>query len=120
MTIISNTRFNLVRWISLVLTSISLTFFMAATAASAQTFQVLYSFTGGSDGAAPEAGPIVTSAGNVYGTTHDGGGLNCYFNYIKYGCGTVFKLSASGKETVLAHFGNKLSGGNPESGLLEF
>src|SRR2546426_277689 len=34
---------------------------------------VLYSFTGGGDGANPEAGLIQDSAGNLYGTTLNGG-----------------------------------------------
>ena len=37
------------------------------------TETVLYSFTGGSDGANPEAGLIADRAGNLYGTTMDGG-----------------------------------------------
>jgi uncharacterized repeat protein (TIGR03803 family) len=34
---------------------------------------ILYSFTGGSDGALPFAGVIADAAGNLYGTTIDGG-----------------------------------------------
>src|SRR5258708_13276520 len=37
------------------------------------TFTVLYSFTGGSDGANPRAGLIADAAGNLYGTTTFGG-----------------------------------------------
>src|SRR5258708_12719043 len=37
------------------------------------TFTVLYSFTGGSDGANPRAGLIADAAGNLYGTTIYGG-----------------------------------------------
>src|SRR5258707_14601505 len=37
------------------------------------TFTVLYSFTGGSDGANPRAGLIADAAGNLYGTTYGGG-----------------------------------------------
>jgi uncharacterized repeat protein (TIGR03803 family) len=58
---------------------------------------VLYSFTGGADGAHPYAGLVRDEAGNLYGTTGDGG--NCEFN-----CGVVFKVDPTGKETVLYSF----------------
>jgi uncharacterized repeat protein (TIGR03803 family) len=45
--------------------------------------KVLYSFTGGGDGAGPEAGLIQDAAGNLYGTATSGGA---------YGYGTVFVL----------------------------
>jgi uncharacterized repeat protein (TIGR03803 family) len=56
---------------------------------------VLYSFTGGTDGAYPLAGLIQDSAGNFYGTTLDGGSA---------GVGVVFKLDPMGHETVLHSF----------------
>ena len=68
------------------------------------TESILYSFTGGTDGYAPEQ-LIRDSAGNLYGTTNIGGGSSCY-NGV--GCGTVFKLSPGQKggwiETVLYKF----------------
>jgi uncharacterized repeat protein (TIGR03803 family) len=48
---------------------------------------VLHSFAGGSDGADPEAGLIADRAGNLYGTTENGGASNI---------GVVFKLSGTG------------------------
>jgi uncharacterized repeat protein (TIGR03803 family) len=45
---------------------------------------VLYSFTGGADGAYPYAGLVRDAAGNLYGTTSAGGA---------FGGGTVFKLT---------------------------
>jgi uncharacterized repeat protein (TIGR03803 family) len=60
--------------------------------------RVLHSFTG-SDGAYPVAGLVPDDLGNIYGTTHEGG-TGCENG----GCGTVFKLSKNGKETVLHSF----------------
>jgi uncharacterized repeat protein (TIGR03803 family) len=73
------------------------------------TETVLYSFTGGSDGAFPEAGLIADRAGNLYGTTNRGGGS---------GGGVVFKLSSSGTETVLYSFTGGSDGRNPQAGLI--
>ena len=40
------------------------------------TESVLHSFTGGADGANPVAGLISDAAGNLYGTTENGGELS--------------------------------------------
>lgn len=62
---------------------------------------VLHSFTGGTDGGFPYAGLILDAAGNLYGTTNQGGTPNgCGGN----GCGVVFKLDPAGNETVLHSF----------------
>lgn len=57
---------------------------------------VLYAFSGGSDGAYPEASLIADGGGNLYGTTSAGGGT-C-------NCGTVFKIDPNGGLTVLHSF----------------
>jgi uncharacterized repeat protein (TIGR03803 family) len=78
---------------------------------------VLYPFKGGSDGAFPEAGLIIDTAGTLYGTTHQGGNNACQ----GAGCGTVFKLSpgASGyTETVLHRFTGGSDGNGPAAGLV--
>jgi uncharacterized repeat protein (TIGR03803 family) len=62
---------------------------------------VLYSFTGGADGASPSAGLIRDKEGNLYGATAYGGDLSAFFGL---GCGVVFKLDSSGNETVLYTF----------------
>jgi uncharacterized repeat protein (TIGR03803 family) len=72
-----------------------------AQAKPAGTFTLLYSFTG-TTGAYPLAGLVLDSKGSVYGTTSEGGA---------YGEGTVFKVSASGTETVLHSFKGGFSDG---------
>jgi uncharacterized repeat protein (TIGR03803 family) len=73
------------------------------------TETVLYSFTGGADGAFPEAGLIRDNAGNLYGTTTQGGSDNI---------GVVFKVDPSGSETVLHSFTGGADGVIPVGGLL--
>jgi uncharacterized repeat protein (TIGR03803 family) len=60
--------------------------------APAQTYKVIYNFTGGQDGAYPEAGLTMDRGGNLYGTAYQGGGSNR---------GTVFKLTRKGSGWVL-------------------
>jgi uncharacterized repeat protein (TIGR03803 family) len=80
---------------------------------------VLYSFTGtGGDGAYPTyAGLVRDVAGSLYGTTYGGGGARCSGTYGA-GCGTVFKLDKTGKETVLYSFTGGADGANPIAALL--
>ena len=58
------------------------------------TESVLYSFKGGTDGASPISSLVADAAGNLYGTTSDGGAAACV-------CGVIFKLTrgATGKWT---------------------
>jgi uncharacterized repeat protein (TIGR03803 family) len=80
--------------------------------------KVLYSFTGtGGDGAFPFFGSLVRdSLGNLYGTTYSGG---IYSNSCLFGCGTVFKVDTSGKETVLYGFtGTAGDGYEPVAGVV--
>ena len=72
-------------------------------------YEVLYSFTGGEDGADPEAGLIRDAAGNLYGTTYGGGGI---------GYGTVFKLDATGTETVLYNFTGQADAAFPVASVI--
>jgi uncharacterized repeat protein (TIGR03803 family) len=75
---------------------------------------VLYSFAGGTDGEVPLAGVIRDLAGNLYGTTYNGGGFtNCSSN-----CGTVFRIDAHGRETVLHSFGSGTDGTGPRADLI--
>jgi uncharacterized repeat protein (TIGR03803 family) len=63
------------------------------------------------------AGLLMDKAGNLYGTTYLGGDTKCPGN--QYGCGTVFKLDKTGKQTVLHKFTNTPDGVNPDSPLVE-
>jgi len=73
---------------------------------------VLHSFANGTDGATPYDGLVRDSRGNLYGTTYDGG-AGCQ----GFGCGTVFRVSAKGKETVLHAFATS-DGHYPDFGTL--
>jgi len=78
---------------------------------------VLYSFTGGADGAETFAGVIRDEVGNLYGTTYLGGDFSGSCGGV--GCGVVFKLDPTGKETVLYTFTGGADGANPNAGLLQ-
>ncbi len=71
--------------------------------------KLLHNFGTRSTGASPSAGLIRDSAGNLYGTAFTGG----LFNY-----GVVFKLDASGHQTVLHNFTGGADGGNPNATLI--
>ena len=73
---------------------------------------VLHSFGGPpSDGAFPYDALARDKAGNLYGTTYSGGTVNTCSG--RPGCGTVFKLTSAGKETILHNFTNGSDGGLP-------
>jgi len=76
---------------------------------------VLHSFKGGADGVSPYAGVIRDAEGNLYGTTYGDGGIGCG----GYGCGVVFKLDATGKETVLHRFKGGADGASPYAGVIQ-
>jgi len=90
---------------------------IVAASDSAATEKVLYSFTGGADGAFPN-GLVSDAAGNLYGTANGRGGADCGF----YGCGTAFELSpqANGtwNEMTLYSFQGGPDGANPASSLI--
>jgi uncharacterized repeat protein (TIGR03803 family) len=86
---------------------------MLASTAWAGTEKVIYSFTGGSDGANPATNLTFDSAGNAYGTTAAGG---------DFGWGTVFKLApnpdGSWTESVLYSFSGFGDGLSPHGGVI--
>jgi uncharacterized repeat protein (TIGR03803 family) len=77
------------------------------------TESVLYSFTGAADGSQAFGTLISDSAGNLYGTTADGG---------SFGEGTVFELSpgegGDWTKTVLHSFGEGYDGSVPYAGVI--
>jgi uncharacterized repeat protein (TIGR03803 family) len=83
-----------------------------ATSAFAQSEAVLYTFRRGTHAALPYAGLVRDAAGNLYGTTYEGGpdGLS--------GFGTVFKVDSTGHEALLYRFTGGLDGAYPYGSLL--
>ncbi len=57
--------------------------------ANPQTYKVLYAFTGKADGGQPYSGVVFDRAGNLYGTTTQGGEAGCFGGT----CGVAFELS---------------------------
>jgi uncharacterized repeat protein (TIGR03803 family) len=81
--------------------------------AQAQTYSVLYTFMGSTDGAYPSAGLILDKAGNLYGTTGENAQAGC----TSY-CGDVFKIDPKGNETTLHTFVGGDDGSAPSSGVV--
>jgi uncharacterized repeat protein (TIGR01451 family) len=82
------------------------------SSASAGSYKVIHKFTGGADGGQPEDALILDAAGNLYGTTRDGG---------THAHGTVFKLTrnadGSWTESVLHAFAGGSDGADPYAGV---
>jgi len=73
--------------------------------AQAQTFNVIYTFTGGLDGASPQAGLTIDRGGNLYGLTNAGG----------IGYGTAFKLAHQNSSWLFNNL-YSFAGGNDGAG----
>jgi uncharacterized repeat protein (TIGR03803 family) len=71
---------------------------------------VIYSFTGGVDGAQPFGHLMQANDGNLYGMTSAGGA---------YGVGVVFKITLSGTLTVLHAFAGGSDGASPQGSLIQ-
>ena len=76
--------------------------------ATAQTFTNLYGFTGGSDGAIPSAG-VILSGNLLYGTAFDGGSNRC---------GTVYSVQTNGANFALLHTFDSTNGAFPSPELI--
>lgn len=77
---------------------------------------MLYSFQGGSDGYFPLSG-LIDVKGTLYGTTSFGGAPSGCGSYG--GCGTVYRIDTTGKESVLYRFTTGSDGANPNEDLLD-
>ena len=79
------------------------------------TESVLYSFKGGEDGSSPISNLVSDAAGNLYGTTSEGGASAC-------GCGVIFKMApgAGGQwtESVVYRFQGSPDAAFPYNGLV--
>jgi uncharacterized repeat protein (TIGR03803 family) len=84
-----------------------------AVTAHAASETIVYAFKGGADGSDP-SGSLLNVRGTLYGMTHNGGtGCN------NAGCGTVFKITPDGGESVLHTFGNGSDGYSPAGSLID-
>lgn len=81
----------------------------AAQLAGAQTENILHSFINTPDGDNPRSSVILDAAGNIYGTTLQGG---------VYGHGSVFMTTPGGKETALYSFTGATDGNYPIAGVV--
>jgi uncharacterized repeat protein (TIGR03803 family) len=70
---------------------------------------VLHAFAGGTDGRSPTGTLVLDGEGNLYGVTILGG---------TYNCGTVYKVTPDGTETVLYTFTCGSDGAFPVNGLV--
>jgi uncharacterized repeat protein (TIGR03803 family) len=102
--------------LSLQLLALVLTMFAAGSAQSQTNVALttLYAFTArvsstNSDGVFPNAALVLASDKNMYGTASEGGA---------FGYGTVFRITASGNFTTLAHFDGQ-NGRNPSAPLIQ-
>jgi uncharacterized repeat protein (TIGR03803 family) len=79
-------------------------------------FSVLYTFTGGADGAIPIGTPLRIGS-DLFGTASAGGNETAAL-CGSYGCGVVFRLDTQGNETVLYTFSGYADGDGPNQGLV--
>jgi len=79
--------------------------------------RVLHAFSGGADGRRPLGALAPDANGNLYGVAQSGGDLTCAGRF-EAGCGTVFRVSRTGKLTVLHTFHGGSDGAAPPGDLL--
>jgi len=90
------------------------------------TESVIHSFTGdagSSDGQNPHGGVVFDAAGNLWGTTENGGNMEACLQFIDVtGCGTAFELTPQSNgewtESTVFEFSGENSGFNPWDGMV--
>ena len=96
-------------------------FELTPTAGGRWTEKILHNFNDdGKDGFGVLAGLTIDAAGNLYGTTSEGGSFSCS-QYGLYGCGTIFELtpkSGGGWTEKTLHDFNGADGASPYAGLI--
>ena len=90
------------------LLAVTTMFVLLGSGASFAQVNLLYSFGGNGDGEYTDTDLVTDSAGNLYGTSVQGG---------TYGGGTVFQITPSGTHTVLYNFTGSADGGEPYKGV---
>lgn len=78
--------------------------------------RVLHRFKGIPDGISPSAGLIVVGD-TLYGTTFGGGIKGCDYHFPQEGCGTVYKITITGRERIIYRFNGDVNGDEPVAGL---
>ncbi len=81
---------------------------LGTAAWAANTTKLIYSFAGGADGEYTDTELVMDSAGNLYGTSVQGG---------TNASGTVFQVTPEGVHTVLYNFTGGADGGEPYKGV---
>ncbi len=95
-------------WNPAIQSLIFVSMFLATAAWAANTTKLIYSFGGASDGEYTDTELVMDSAGNLYGTSVQGG---------TFGGGTVFQITPAGVHTVLYNFTGGADGGEPYKGV---
>jgi uncharacterized repeat protein (TIGR03803 family) len=110
-------------WVSGVLALLAMALMLPGQAVAASKYKVLHRFKSPAGGEFPDAGLILDAAGNLYGTTQNGGNMKGGSSKCPgYGCGVVFELipNANGnwEESVLYRFKGGSDGAQPVGSLV--
>ncbi len=96
---------------------VCVTGFVAMQSAEAQTFTELAYIGSINPVALSLSGVVRDAAGNLYGTTREGGNTGGACG--QFGCGTVYKVDTTGRLTVLYKFTGGSDGQSPSAGLVQ-